>query len=153
MYTTNKKCPNETRNHSGLCKSYMVYCHSQGIVTGFDGATNGTWVAQLSAGYGCISETKFINTHSTPLSIDEDFQSTRCEGAVSEWSSSNPQVTISWSYKEINNIDAYTISTVYRRWKAHLYHLSHDQELEVERPGNEAAINTENYCKDSHIAI
>jgi len=39
-------------------QSYQYIGYSQGIVTGSDGGSAGTRVAQLSAGYICISKTK-----------------------------------------------------------------------------------------------
>jgi len=58
-------------NHSSLGKVISVYLQNPG--TGDDGTPTGSCEAQLSAGYICISETKWVTTHSPPLSINEDF--------------------------------------------------------------------------------
>jgi len=57
---------------------YQSIGYSQGNRTGSDGASTGaSCVAQLSTGYVCISGSKIVITHSSPLSIDVDLQSTR----------------------------------------------------------------------------
>ena len=80
---------------------YQSIGYSQGNGTGSDGASTGaSCVAQLLTGYVCVSGRKMITTHSSPLSIDVDLQSTRCVGAAGHWPMCKPQVSIAqtWSY-------------------------------------------------------
>ena len=84
-----------------LCRSlqgYLYIGYSRGIVTGSDGVSTGTWVAQLLAGYVRIGETEWVTTHGPPLSIDIYLQSTRWIGGARNRPSSKSQITISHSY-------------------------------------------------------
>ena len=71
-------------SHTALTAWYicnLLHCQHK-LYSQRNGGGRATCVAQLSAGYVCLSGSKKVITHSPPLSIDVDLQSTRRVGGT-----------------------------------------------------------------------